>query len=75
MTVEKIACFADFGNDSLFVKAFKRHIDTILKTGTPLQRKILRKYLLLVGKGKTVTTHKVEVKSKAGGTIFYGLKK
>ncbi|TWI95958.1 hypothetical protein JN11_04233 [Mucilaginibacter frigoritolerans] len=56
LTAEKIACFADFGNDSLFVKAFRRHIDTTLKIGTPLQKKILRKYLSLVDKNKTVIT-------------------
>jgi hypothetical protein len=75
LTADKIACFADFGNDSLFVKAFRRHIDTTLKIGTPLQKKILRKYLLLVNKNKTVTTQQLEVKTRAGSTTFYGPKK
>jgi len=58
LTAEKIACFSDFGNDSLFVKAFHRQIDTILKIGSPVQKKILRKYLLLASKNKTVTARR-----------------
>lgn len=53
LTAEKIACFGAFGNDSLFIKAFRREIDQTLATGTPLQKQILRKYLRLVKKGKT----------------------
>jgi hypothetical protein len=75
LTGEKIACFSDFGDDSLFVKAFRRQIDTTIKIGTPQQKKILRKYLLLVDKYKTVKTQELEVKTKAGGTTFYGPKK
>lgn len=75
LTAQKIACFADFGNDSLFVKAFKRHIDTVLKIGTPVQKKVLRKYLSLVSKSKTVKTEELEEKTQAGGTSFYGPKK
>lgn len=75
LTAEKIACFANFGNDSLFIKAFRRHIDTTLKIGTPLQKKILHKYLLLADKNKTVITQQLEIKTKAGGTTFYGPKK
>ena len=75
LTAEKIACFSDFGNDSLFVKAFRRQIDTVIKIGSPVQRKILRKYLLLVTKNKTVRTEELEEKSRAGGTSFYGPKK
>jgi len=74
LTAEKIACFGDFGNDSLFVKAYHRQIDTLLKIGTPIQKKILRKYLQLVDKTKTALTQKLEFKTKAGGTSFYGLK-
>lgn len=72
---QKIRCFGDFGNDSLFVKAYKRHIDTVLKIGTPLQKKILRKYLALVKKNKTVTTEEVEPKAKTSTMTFYGPKK
>lgn len=72
LTAEKIACFADFGNDSLFIKAFRSHIDTVLKTGTLTQKKILRKYLSLVDKNKTAKTHRLEVKTRVGGTVFYG---
>ena len=75
LTADKIGCFANFGNDSLFVKAFRRHIDTTLKIGTPLQKKILRKYLLLVDKNKTVITQQLEIKTKAGGTTFLWPKK
>jgi hypothetical protein len=75
LTASKITCFANFGNDSLFVKAFKRHIDTVLKIGTPQQKKILRKYLFLVNKNKRAVTHELEVTTKAGGTVFYGVKK
>lgn len=75
LTGEKIACFGNFGNDSLFVKAFRRHIDTTLKIGTSQQKNILRRYLSLVDKNKTARTEELEVKTKAGGTIFYGPKK
>lgn len=75
LTAEKIACFGDFGNDSLFIKAFKRHIDTTLKIGSLLQKKILRKYLLLADKNKTVITQQLEIKTKTDGTVFYGPKK
>jgi hypothetical protein len=75
LTAAKIACFADFGDDSLFVKAYKRQIDTTIKIGTSLQKKILLKYLSLVNKNKTARTGELEVKSQAGGTTFYGPKK
>ncbi|TFF36294.1 hypothetical protein [Mucilaginibacter psychrotolerans] len=75
LTAEKIACFGDFGNDSLFVKAYRSHIDTTIKIGTPLQKRLLRTYLELAKKEKTVTTETFEVKTKVGGTTFYGPKK
>ncbi|HVW98007.1 MAG TPA: hypothetical protein VHA56_18700 [Mucilaginibacter sp.] len=72
LTAEKIDCFGDFGNDSLFVKAFRRHIDMVLKIGTPIQKKLLNKYLKLAEKNKTVHTEILELKKHAGGTSFYG---
>jgi hypothetical protein len=42
LTVEKIACFGDFKNDSLFADAFRGQIDQVLKTGTNQQKKILK---------------------------------
>lgn len=75
LTAEKINCFADFGNDSLFIKAFRRQIDTTLLIGSPTQKKILRKYLALADKNSTVMTDKLEVKTRAGNTTFYGPKK
>ncbi|MGZ3835912.1 MAG: hypothetical protein ACXVB0_20525, partial [Mucilaginibacter sp.] len=52
LTPQKIACFGTFVEDTLFVKAFKGQIDEKLKTGTPLQKKILKKYLALVKSDK-----------------------
>ncbi|SDF22311.1 hypothetical protein SAMN05216464_114130 [Mucilaginibacter pineti] len=42
LTAEKIACFGDFKNDSLFVYAFRGQIDQTLKKGTSQQKKILK---------------------------------
>jgi hypothetical protein len=42
---KKIACFGAFGADSLFRSAFRSEIDNVLKTGTPLQKKSLKKFL------------------------------
>jgi hypothetical protein len=75
LTPEKIACFGDFGNDSLFVKAYKRQIDTTIKIGSPIQKKLLKKYLAMVDKDKSARTEEIELKSKAGNTGFYGPKK
>jgi hypothetical protein len=75
LNADKIACFGDFGDDSLFVKAYGKQLDTLLKTGNLKQKEIVRKYFSLVGKEKTVTTQKLEVKTKAGRTTFYGPQK
>ena len=48
LTEAKIACFGDFGNDSLFVKAFSKEIEDVLKNGTGQQKEILGKYLTRV---------------------------
>jgi hypothetical protein len=46
----KISCFGDFGNDSLFVRAFAAQIKDVLNTGTAQQKRILTQYLTLVKK-------------------------
>lgn len=72
---DKIACFGDFGNDKLFVRAFNYEIKQTLKTCTPLKRKLLKKYLSIVrSKGKT-TTGDMEEKVQIGNLKFYGPKK
>jgi hypothetical protein len=71
LTDQKITCFGNFGNDTLFVKAFRRQIDTLLKIGSAQQKKILTQYLNEVKKDKKVVTEELEVKSHAGGTNFY----
>ncbi len=75
LTRQKIACFGAFGNDSLFVNAFRKQIDEKLETGTPLQKKILHQYLASLNKNKTATTQQLEIKKQIGGTVFYGPKK
>lgn len=73
LTEEKIKCFGDFGNDSLFVHAYRRQIDTVLKMGSPLQKKILKKYLRLVKKDKVAITEELE--PKTNNTTLYGPEK
>ena len=75
LTAQKIACFGNFGNDTLFVKAFHYQIDETLKSGSPQQKKILKKYLTLLKRDKKVITMELEKKTEAGGTSFYGPKK
>jgi len=75
LTASKIACFGDFGNDTLFVRAFKGQIDEILKEGTAQQKMILKRYLALVKKDKTARTDELEVTTQTEGTTFYGIKK
>jgi len=75
LTARKIACFGDFGNDTLFVRAFRSDINETLKSGTLQQKKILRRYLTMVKQDKKARTEELEEKSNAGGTKFYGPKK
>jgi hypothetical protein len=49
---KKVACLGDFGNDRLFVDAFQVEINDLLKTGTPLQKQLLRKLLKKVKRKK-----------------------
>ena len=50
LTEDKIACFGDFGNDTLFIKAFDYEIKQTLEKGTDKQKKILKIYLDFVEK-------------------------
>ncbi|HTD99713.1 MAG TPA: hypothetical protein VK668_10510 [Mucilaginibacter sp.] len=75
LTAKKIACFGNFGNDTLFVNAFRLQIDQTIKTGTSRQKKILKKYLALVKRDQKAITMELEKKTAAGGTSFYGPKK
>ena len=74
LTAQKIACFGDFGNDKLFVKAFRKEIDEKMKEGTPEQKKLLKQYLALVEKNGKALTEELEEKSSTGQTKFYGPK-
>jgi hypothetical protein len=75
LTARKIACFGDFGNDTLFVRAFRSEINETLKSGTLQQKKIIRRYLAMVKQDKKARTEELEEKTSAGGTKFYGPKK
>lgn len=75
LTAEKIACFGDFGNDSLFVKAFAPEIENVLKDGTPKQKKTIKDYLKKVRSYGTARTEELEIKATTGNTTFYGPKK
>ena len=75
LTADKIACFGDFGDDTLFVRAFRGQINEVLKTGTLQQKQILTRYLALVKKDKTATTEKLVVTTQSGGMTFYGVEK
>jgi hypothetical protein len=75
LTAEKIACFGAFGNDTLFVHAFKGQINEVLKTGRPEQKKLLKKYLAMVKQDGKAITEEIEETTEAGGTKFYGVKK
>jgi hypothetical protein len=56
LTLKKILCFGDFGNDSLFVGAFNYEIKQTLKTGTRKQKAVLKQYLTQLKQKKTATT-------------------
>lgn len=47
---DKIACFREFGNDTLFVKAFDYELKQTLTNGTSKQKKYLKAYLDIVKK-------------------------
>jgi hypothetical protein len=75
LTPAQIACFGDFGNDTLFVKAFKGPIAEVLKSGTPQQKSLLKKYLAMVKQDGKAVTEELEETTEAGGTKFYGVRK
>lgn len=52
LTAAKIACFGTTVEDKVFVNAFKTQINDKLKTGTPLQKKLLEKYMAIVKRNK-----------------------
>jgi hypothetical protein len=56
LNAAKISCFGAFGNDSLFVHAFDAEINQTLKIASPIQKKIIRQYLNLAKKNRTVTS-------------------
>lgn len=76
LTKDKIACFGAFGNDTLFVKAFRYEIGQTLKKGSDEQKIQLQKYLDLVKSKKKAVSPKggLEEKTQQGGTKFYGTK-
>jgi hypothetical protein len=75
LTARKIACFGDFGNDTLFVRAFRNEINETLKSGTLQQKKIMGRYLAMVKQDKKARTEELEEKGSTGSTKFYGPKK
>ncbi|MBD2768089.1 hypothetical protein IC235_09325 [Hymenobacter sp. BT664] len=48
LTPDKVACFGQFGNDSLFVKAFAHEIQQTLRMGAKEQKSSLQAYLNFV---------------------------
>ncbi|MDB5269262.1 MAG: hypothetical protein JWP58_2302 [Hymenobacter sp.] len=74
LTKDKIACFGNFNNDTLFVRAFGNEIHNILKEGSKRQKKYLQKYLndIRVKKQSFTSSGELEEKKRAGGTVFYG---
>jgi hypothetical protein len=73
---EKIACFGNFGNDTLFVKAFAYEIQQTLQNGTKEQKRLLQNYLDIVEKEKRATAPTGEL-VEVGSTntlTFYGTK-
>ena len=50
LTKDKITCFSQLGNDTLFVRAFAHELKETLKEGDSRQKKYLKKYLADVRK-------------------------
>jgi hypothetical protein len=76
LTGEKIACFGDFGDDSLFVKAFKYEIAQTLDNGIAGQKRLLQKYLNIVKTDHSGFAPEATLEEKAwiGGLRFFGPK-
>jgi len=77
LTAEKIACFGNFGNDTLFVKAFEYEIQQTLQNGTKEQKRLLQEYLNRVEKEKRAIapTGELEEFGSTNTLTFYGTKK
>jgi hypothetical protein len=77
LTDAQVACFGNFGNDSLFVSAFNFDIHRRLENGTHEEKILLSKYLKLVRlNGRAYDSNgPFEQKTKLNGTGFYGPKK
>ena len=60
LNADKIACFGNFSNYTLFVKAFRAQIKETLKIGTVKQKSLLRAYLMLVKKAKIAEQQKIQ---------------
>ncbi|MDP4227912.1 MAG: hypothetical protein Q8910_16230 [Bacteroidota bacterium] len=73
----KVKCFGDFGNDSLFISAYGYELEQKLNKGTDLEKKLISDYINQVKQsGKSISPNgELEEKAKIGGTKFYGLKK
>ena len=72
----KISTFGDFGNDTLFVRAFAYEIGQTLKEGTPEAKRLLKAYLAAVKRNQkpTASSGELEEKHPANGAKLYGLK-
>ncbi|WP_460502523.1 hypothetical protein [Hymenobacter agri] len=74
LTASKIATFGNFGNDSLFVRAFAYEIRQAAQHGTPQVRWLLKAYLHSIKNQQrpTVPSGEVELKKEVNGTRFFG---
>lgn len=72
----KIATFGNFGNDSLFVRAFAYEIGETLREGPPETKRLLTSYLTSVKHKQMpiVPSGELEEKHVENETEFYGLK-
>jgi hypothetical protein len=57
LTAEQIACFGNFADDPLFIRAFRQQINDKLKNGTAQQKKVLTRYLAKAKKEKYVSRY------------------
>jgi hypothetical protein len=77
LNAEKIACFGNFDNDSLFIKAFEYEIQQTLQKGTKEQKRLLQNYLDIVEKERKAIAPTGELKElgSTNSLTFYGVKK
>jgi hypothetical protein len=71
---DKIKCFGNFGNDSLFIRAFNYELDQKLDTGSDSIKQLIKKYIFSVKKdGKAMSPNgSMEEKTKIGNARFFG---